>query len=239
MANESATSSGRELMNYRVLRALYNCADGHRSQIISRAELAQSAGLTQPQVAAAVEALESMGLVRRTDEQGDVHLRTAGVAEIEQSHADPTRATSHFPVAVIQHFNAVGGGVADAEGIEDRIRAQPAAPRRAQADRPASTDAPPAGSPRDGLFPAVQLVEAMMLRADETGDRKEEFLAMLLGLREELTQTHPDRWRVKSWLLGVWHCRTRLTWLNTGVPRLAMEIKTHGLDVGELPFLSR
>lgn len=113
----------------RVLRAIFDAADGTTSQVVRTAQTIQrQLGLSDQELEAACDYLEGKGLLKAVAKDNEspvyiaVHLTHLGVEEIEESISSPDRPTRYLPSAasVVQIINStvIGSPIQSASPME-------------------------------------------------------------------------------------------------------------------------
>ncbi|MCA1634479.1 MAG: hypothetical protein LC802_12485 [Acidobacteria bacterium] len=99
----------KQRQRYLVLSKLYELTDGEPVRRIEADELREATGLTEVTFHDAVQYLRGEGLLKTSNLV--LELTHEGLVEYERSLEKPDVPTEHFPVQVIQQFNAPVGAV--------------------------------------------------------------------------------------------------------------------------------
>ncbi|MGH9903263.1 MAG: hypothetical protein ACRD68_15765, partial [Pyrinomonadaceae bacterium] len=99
----------KQQQRYLVLSKLYELTDGRPVRRIEADEVREATGLTEAIFHDAVQYLKGEGLLKTSNLV--LELTHEGLVEYERSLEKPDAPTEHFPVQVIQQFNAPVGAV--------------------------------------------------------------------------------------------------------------------------------
>lgn len=101
----------KQRKRYLVLHKLWEAAGGRENVDVDFFEVARQAGLSEDEAHDVYNYFTNEGLFGTRLVDGGVSLSHQAIVEIEQSVANPSRGTEHFPSTVIQNFNAPVGSV--------------------------------------------------------------------------------------------------------------------------------
>jgi hypothetical protein len=99
----------KQQQRYLVLSKLYELTDGKPVRRVEADEVREATGLTEVTFHDAVQYLRGEGLLKTSNLV--LELTHQGLIEYERSLEKPDAPTEHFPVQVIQQFNAPVGAV--------------------------------------------------------------------------------------------------------------------------------
>jgi len=103
----------KDRMRYRLLRKVFEAANGSRCTDVGIVDLIAQEGQAHDAAEDALLYLIDEGLLEERS-YGSVNLTHRGIVEVEQSREQPARPTPHFTLAVIQHFHGTVGAVQNA-----------------------------------------------------------------------------------------------------------------------------
>jgi hypothetical protein len=99
----------KQRQRYLVLSKLYELTDDAPVRRVEAEEVREATGLTEVTFRDAVQYLRGEGLLKTSNLV--LELTHQGCVEYERSLEKPDAPTEHFPVQVIQQFNALVGAV--------------------------------------------------------------------------------------------------------------------------------
>jgi hypothetical protein len=171
----------KQRQRYLVLSKLYELTDGEPVRLVEADEVREAMGLTEVTFHEAVQYLRGEELLKTSNLV--LELTHKGLVEYERSLARPDAPTEHFPVQVIQQFNAPVGAV------------QTGAHATANVVQNVGVSA---GEVLDLLARLRRDIE-VTLPAEE----QSEALELVEGIEEEARSEKPRTTRVKAFLKGL------------------------------------
>jgi hypothetical protein len=171
----------KQRRRYLVLSKLYELTDGEPVRLAEADAVREATGLDEVTFHEAVQYLRGEGLLKTSNLV--LELTHAGIIEYERSLERPDAPTEHFPVQVIQQFNAPVGAV------------QTGAHATANVIQQVGTGA---GEVLELLGQLRRDIEATLPAEERT-----EALELVEGIEEEARSEKPRMARVKAFMKGL------------------------------------
>lgn len=171
----------KQRRRYLVLSKLYELTDGEPVRLAEADPVREATGLDEVTFHEAVQYLRGEGLLKTSNLV--LELTHAGVVEYERSLERPDVPTEHFPVQVIQQFNAPVGAVQTGTHATANVVQQVGA----------------------GTGEVLELLGQLRRDIEATlpAEEREEALELVEGIEEEARSEKPRTARVKAFLKGL------------------------------------
>lgn len=171
----------KQRRRYLVLSKLYELTDGEPVRLAEADSVREATGLDEVTFHEAVQYLRGEGLLKTSNLV--LELTHAGVVEYERSLERPDSPTEHFPVQVIQQFNAPVGAVQTGTHATANVVPQVGAG---------------AGEVLELLGQLRRDIEATL-----SAEERAEALELVEGIEEEARSEKPRTARVKAFMKGL------------------------------------
>lgn len=164
----------KQKKRYALLTRIYELTDGNENKPLM---LEPSDDITDAELVSIIDYLDGEGLVESlADNAPFVRMLHRGVVEMEQSVLNPSTATEHFAVPVIQHFHGSVGSVLTGDNAVAHVTQNIGDPQIADLLR--------------------QLRQHLIEDPDQTNESTE----LLDGLELEVRNPNPSKSRIKLYL---------------------------------------
>lgn len=176
-----ASLQEKQRQRYLVLSKLYELTDDSPARRVEADAVREATGLSEVAFHDAVQYLRGEGLLKTSNLV--LELTHAGIVEYERSLEKPDAPTAHFPVQVIQQFNAPVGAVQTGAHATANVVQQVGAS---------------AGEVLELLARLRRDIEITLPQAEQV-----EALELVEGIEEEARSEKPRTARVKAFLKGL------------------------------------
>lgn len=171
----------KQRRRYLVLSKLYELTDGEPVRLAEADAVREATGLDEVTFHEAVQYLRGEGLLKTSNLV--LELTHAGIVEYERSLERPDAPTEHFPVQVIQQFNAPVGAVQTGTHATANVVQQVGA----------------------GVGEVLELLGHLRRDIEATlpDEERAEALELVEGIEEEARSEKPRTARVKAFMKGL------------------------------------